>query len=157
MAIICSLSDIVRERPTLKKVVLIGGVFDILHAGHIEHLKEAKSHGSTLIVHVTSDKRVREKKGSKRPIVSEQERAKIIAAIRYVDYVFIGDVPHYSHAILEAIKPDIVFLNYEAVSPAIREYLDQADAHTKVVVSDTPKTISTSDIVSKIQSLHSAP
>ncbi|HJP96901.1 MAG TPA: adenylyltransferase/cytidyltransferase family protein [Candidatus Saccharimonadales bacterium] len=153
MAAIHSLDELSRLRPTLKNVVLLGGVFDILHAGHIAHLKEAKAQGDTLIVHVTSDKRVRQKKGSQRPIVSEQERAQIIAAIRYVDYVFIGDLPHYTRQTLEALAPDVLFLNYEAVNPAVNEHLDSVGARTKVIVSNTPKTISTTGIVSKIQAL----
>lgn len=68
----------------------------------------------------------------------------------------LGGVLYYSHAILEAIKPDMVFLSQEAVSPAIREYLDKTCSRTKVVVSDTPKTISATSIVAKIQSLQAA-
>ncbi len=144
-----SLAEIASIRPSLHNVVLIGGVFDILHSGHIDHLREAKAYGETLIVHVTSDERVRQKKGPARPINAQNDRAKLIAAIRYVDYVFIDSVPHYDPKILTAVKPDILLLNYEAVSPQIKNYLSTINPTIRVVVSDAPKVTSTTAIIAK--------
>jgi rfaE bifunctional protein nucleotidyltransferase chain/domain len=76
-------------RKTGNVVVTTNGCFDILHVGHIRNLEAAKSLGDILIVGVNSDKSVRENKGAGRPIVSEKERAEVIAALACVDYVFI--------------------------------------------------------------------
>ena len=152
MAPILSLREIEKLRPQLNDVVLIGGVFDIIHGGHIDHFKEAKSLGKTLIVHVTSDKRVKIKKGANRPIFSQDERAKIVAAMRYVDYVFIDDMPHYDTSLLEIVRPDVLFLNHEAVSEQIKNYLEGIKPSVKVVVSSSPKINTSSKIMQKIQS-----
>ncbi|MGI6525705.1 MAG: HAD-IIIA family hydrolase [Bdellovibrionota bacterium] len=71
------------------KVGFTSGVFDLLHAGHAEYLETAKSHCDLLIVAVNSDTSVRQNKGPSRPIVSQEARATLIAALASVDYVFI--------------------------------------------------------------------
>lgn len=73
-----------------KKIVTTNGSFDLFHAGHVELLEKAKSRGDILIVGINSDKSVREyKKKPGRPIIPEQFRAEAVAAIMYVDYVFL--------------------------------------------------------------------
>jgi rfaE bifunctional protein nucleotidyltransferase chain/domain len=88
-----SLKELIRIRAELKRrkksVVFTNGCFDILHRGHIEYLKKAKSLGDVLIVGLNSDSSVREIKGSKRPIVPQEDRAAIIASLEMVDYVLI--------------------------------------------------------------------
>jgi rfaE bifunctional protein nucleotidyltransferase chain/domain len=88
-----SLKELIRIRAELKQrkksVVFTNGCFDILHRGHIEYLKKAKSLGDVLIVGLNSDSSVREIKGSKRPIVPQEDRAAIIASLEMVDYVLI--------------------------------------------------------------------
>ena len=68
-------------------IVLTNGVFDILHKGHIELLKFAKSQGTKLIVAIDSDRRVKELKGDSRPINNEEDRRKVLETNRYVDEV----------------------------------------------------------------------
>jgi rfaE bifunctional protein nucleotidyltransferase chain/domain len=88
-----SLKELIRIRTELKRqkksVVFTNGCFDILHRGHIEYLKKAKSLGDVLIVGLNSDSSVREIKGVKRPIVPQGDRAEIIASLEMVDYVLI--------------------------------------------------------------------
>lgn len=150
---IYTLDEIAKLRPSLSNVVLTGGVFDMIHSGHIKHLRAARKAGKTLIVHVTSDKRVREKKGSSRPINSQEDRAMIIAAIRYVDYVFIGDKPHYYQEILDAVKPTVLFFNQEAVSPTVQNYVDGLITDAKIIVSDLPHNQSTTKMIERIKSV----
>lgn len=71
------------------KIVLTNGVFDLLHAGHIEILKKCKELGTYLIVAIDSDERVKKIKGKSRPIYSEKERKFILESIKYVDEVVI--------------------------------------------------------------------
>ncbi len=68
-------------------MVFTNGCFDILHRGHIECLRKAKSLGDVLIVGLNSDSSVRKIKGEKRPIVSQNDRAEILASLEMVDYV----------------------------------------------------------------------
>jgi rfaE bifunctional protein nucleotidyltransferase chain/domain len=106
-----TLNEMVRLRPGLresgKKLVFTNGCFDILHVGHVRYLNQARSLGDLLVVAVNSDRSVREIKGYARPIVSEQERAEVIAALACVDYVFIFDDPT-PKQIIDAIVPDIL-------------------------------------------------
>jgi len=74
-----------------KTVVFTNGCFDILHYGHVKYLEEAKGIGDILIVAVNSDSSVREIKGEKRPIIQEDARLKVVAALESVDYVTIFD------------------------------------------------------------------
>lgn len=89
-----------------KKIVTCNGVFDILHIGHIKFLKEAKEQGDILIVGLNSDSSVKLNKGDKRPINNEENRAKILAALQYVDYIVIFSEKD-PIKLLEIIKPDI--------------------------------------------------
>lgn len=89
-----------------KKIATYNGSFDILHAGHIRALKEAKDQGDVLVVALNSDKSIRSYKGPKRPIVPENERAEILAALEVVDYVVLFDEIS-CREILREIKPDI--------------------------------------------------
>ena len=95
--------------PTRPKqtIVFTNGFFDILHVGHITLLGKSKALGDKLIVGLNSDASIRRNKGDKRPIVSERERAHILAALESVDYVvlFDEDTPV---DLLRALKPDIL-------------------------------------------------
>lgn len=91
-----------------KKVITVNGTFDLLHAGHLDLLEEAKQQGDVLIVGINSDTSVKEGKGEDRPYVPEQERAAMLAALACVDYVVIIDAPYNGgvpKALLEAVKP----------------------------------------------------
>lgn len=70
-----------------KKIVVTGGMFDILHVGHIRFLQKAKSKGDFLFVLLESDKRARIDKGNSRPINNQKERAEILSSLNYVNYV----------------------------------------------------------------------
>jgi D-beta-D-heptose 7-phosphate kinase/D-beta-D-heptose 1-phosphate adenosyltransferase len=89
-----------------KRIVTINGAFDLLHAGHLKILQEARTQGDALIVGLNSDTSVRGHKGPTRPIVGEADRAALLLALRSVDYVHIFDEP-IPNAFLEAIRPDV--------------------------------------------------
>ena len=71
----------------MKKIVLTGGCFDLLHYGHIKFIKEAKSHGSYLVVALESDDNVRKMKGDARPIHSQAQRKEMLEELSSVDEV----------------------------------------------------------------------
>jgi len=90
-----------------KKIVFTNGVFDIIHRGHVEYLREAKSCGDVLIVGLNSDSSVKMIKGDKRPIVTEENRAYVLANLKPVDYVIIfnEDTPYNT---IKKIVPDFL-------------------------------------------------
>jgi rfaE bifunctional protein nucleotidyltransferase chain/domain len=90
-----------------KKIVFTNGCFDILHRGHIEYLTKAKEFGDVLIVGLNSDTSVQRLKGKDRPINSESDRARILDALKPVDYVVIfeEDTPL---RLIQMVKPDVL-------------------------------------------------
>ena len=88
-----------------KRVVLTNGTFDVLHVGHVRYLEAARALGDLLVVGLNSDSSVRGYKGQGRPIVPQDERAEILAALRCVDYVTIFDQPTATH-LVQALQPD---------------------------------------------------
>jgi len=92
------------------KISFVNGCFDVLHPGHIEMLKYARSSGDYLIVAIDSDRKVAEMKGPERPIFPQQDRALMLKAIRYVDVVHIFDTKEDLEQLLESIQPDIMVI-----------------------------------------------
>jgi len=88
-------------------IVFTNGVFDLLHRGHIEYLEEAAALGDKLVVGVNGDASVRRLKGESRPIVPEDERAELVAALACVDGVaiFDDDTPA---RLIEAVSPKVL-------------------------------------------------
>ncbi len=90
-----------------QRIVFTNGCFDLLHAGHIDLLEQAKSFGDVLIVALNTDASVRRIKGAQRPIVSENDRARLIAALQAVDWVTFFD-EETPAGILREIQPDVL-------------------------------------------------
>jgi rfaE bifunctional protein nucleotidyltransferase chain/domain len=82
-----------REKRAGRRVVFTNGCFDLIHPGHVRCLAEARALGDVLVVAVNSDQSVRGNKGPERPLVAEQDRAEVLAALASVDYVTIFDEP----------------------------------------------------------------
>ena len=89
-----------------KTIITTNGCFDIIHAGHVRYLKQAKELGDILVVCLNSDDSVKKLKGPSRPLNSEDDRAEVLAALSSVDYVVIFEQDTPSE-ILEQIKPHI--------------------------------------------------
>ena len=87
--------ELLIERESLrdagKKLVFTNGVFDLLHVGHARYLRLARTLGQALVVAVNSDASVRELKGAGRPLMNQNDRAELLAALEPVDYVTIFD------------------------------------------------------------------
>jgi len=84
---------IAREKRNGRRVVFTNGCFDLLHPGHVRCLAEARALGDLLVVAVNSDRSVRGNKGPERPLVPQNDRAEVLAALCSVDYVTIFDEP----------------------------------------------------------------
>jgi len=111
MGNVIGLEELLVVRKRLKnegrRVVFTNGCFDILHRGHVEYLQKAKALGDVLVVGLNTDNSVRRIKGPDRPVVEENDRAHVLAALAPVDYVclFGGDTPY---ELIRALVPDIL-------------------------------------------------
>lgn len=99
-----------RLRRAGKRLVTVNGSFDMLHIGHLDQLEEAKQQGDVLFVGINNDAAIREAKGGTRPLIPEQARAAILAALVCVDFVVVmrgayRDEPHGS--LLPAVRPHV--------------------------------------------------
>lgn len=100
-------SLIEEEKRKGKTVVFTNGCFDLLHVGHVRYLQKARTFGDLLVLGLNSDASVRRLKGDKRPLIDEEERAHILAALDCIDYVvlFDEDTPL---SLIEAVKPMVL-------------------------------------------------
>ena len=88
---ILSIKDAVNASQQLRKqnksIVVVGGIFDILHLGHIKFLEESKKYGNYLFVLLEEDSKAKKEKGIKRPLNSQKDRAEILSTLQSVDYI----------------------------------------------------------------------
>lgn len=89
-----------------QKVVFTNGCFDILHAGHVRYLQQARSYGDCLVLGLNTDASVRRLKGPERPINNELDRAEVVGALKSVDYVVFFDEPT-AEALIRQVHPDV--------------------------------------------------
>ena len=99
--------ELTRLRASDKKIVFTNGCFDILHLGHVRYLSLARSHGNILVIGLNSDESVKLIKGDQRPIVEQKQRAEVLAALWFVDYVTLFDEPD-PLLLIKRLKPDVL-------------------------------------------------
>ncbi len=134
-----------------KRIVTLNGSFDLLHAGHLHILEEARRQGDVLLVGLNSDASVRRYKSADRPIVSEGDRARMLLALRCVDYVhvFDEDVPM---PFLEEVRPDVHVNGSEYGGDCIEAPTVKKHGGRIHIVEKVPG-LSTSALVDKIRAL----
>jgi D-beta-D-heptose 7-phosphate kinase/D-beta-D-heptose 1-phosphate adenosyltransferase len=133
-----------------KKVVFTNGCFDLLHAGHIKFLEDARSLGDALVVAVDTDASVRRVKGEGRPIIGEESRLRILAALEVVDYVSLftsEELPD----LLRSLRPDVLTKggNYEEEQVAGREIVQAYGGEVRLV--PVTETVSVSELINRIR------
>ncbi len=108
---ILKLTDLIQMvkdlRKSGKQIVFTNGCFDILHVGHVRYLAAARSEGDVLVVGLNSDVSVKSIKPGNRPIVTQEQRAEVLAGLAFVDFITIFDESD-PLALISAIKPDIL-------------------------------------------------
>jgi rfaE bifunctional protein nucleotidyltransferase chain/domain len=139
-----------REKRNGKRVVFTNGCFDLLHPGHIHSLEAARNLGDFLIVGINSDESVRTLKGANRPLIEEQERAEILAALECVDGVVIFDELTPQN-VIAALLPDILVKGSDWPGNQIvgREEVEAVGG--RVVLIDNVPGYSTTEILNKIR------
>jgi len=111
MSKISTKDSLIRERQRLRaegrRVVFTNGCFDLLHPGHVRYLSHARSLGDVLVVALNSDRSVGILKGEGRPILKQDERAEVLAALEAVDYVIVFD-EETPRELISALLPDVL-------------------------------------------------
>src|ERR687885_1613758 len=109
--VILGLEELRRVREDLRargwRLVFTNGCFDILHVGHVRYLRQARALGDALLVAVNSDRSVRALKGAGRPLMGEGERAELLAALAFVDFVTVFDDVS-PRALIADLLPDVL-------------------------------------------------
>lgn len=114
-----------------RRVVFTNGVFDILHAGHVTYLEQARALGDVLVLGLNTDDSVRRLKGPERPINNEGDRARVVSALRAVDHVILfGDDTPIN--IITALMPDVLVKGGDYTRETIVG-ADEVEAHGGVV------------------------
>ena len=144
------LKDIVAKLKTQgKKIVFTNGCFDIIHYGHVKYLEEAGKKGDILIVAVNSTASVKRIKGSSRPIISERDRAGVIAALQSVDFVTVFNESTPLN-LIKKLKPDILIKGSDWKTGSIVGADILKKYGGKVLKAKFLKDYSTSKIIEKI-------
>jgi len=137
------------EKERGKQVVFTNGCFDLLHAGHVKYLQKARGLGNLLVLGLNSDASVRRLKGAKRPLICEDERAHILAALDCIDYVtiFDEDTPL---ELIKSLKPNILAKggDYSLDGVVGREIVEEYGGRVELVTFVDGK--STSNIIDKV-------
>lgn len=134
------------ERRKRRKIVLANGCFDLFHVGHIRYLAGAKALGEVLIVGINSDEQVRKLKGENRPFMPENERAEIISALKFVDYVTIFPEPTVTE-LIRAIRPDFHAKGTDYTSETVPEREIVREYGGRVAIVGDPKNHSSTDLI----------
>ncbi|MDR2099946.1 MAG: D-glycero-beta-D-manno-heptose-7-phosphate kinase [Campylobacteraceae bacterium] len=140
------LQKIFEHKGEKTKTVFTNGCFDILHAGHIKYLQKAKNLGSLLVVGLNSDESVKKLKGSSRPINDERDRAVVLCALGFVDYVVIFN-EETPYRLIQQLKPNILAKGADYKG---REVVG-SDLVKEVVLIDFVENKSTTNIIKRIQ------
>lgn len=133
-----------------KRLVFTNGVFDLLHVGHVRYLAAARELGDALVVAINSDRSVRQIKGNDRPIVNENERAEVLAALRAVTYVtvFDGTSPR---SLITKVLPDVLVKGGDYALDEIHGREEVEAAGGEVVLLPFVEGASTSVIVERMK------
>jgi rfaE bifunctional protein nucleotidyltransferase chain/domain len=138
------------ERRKGARIVLANGCFDLFHVGHVRYLAGAKALGDVLIVGINSDRQVRRLKGENRPFMPEDERAEIIAALKFVDYVTIFDEPTVTE-LIRAVRPDFHAKGTDYTTENVPEREIVKEYGGRVAIVGDPKDHSSSEFLDTIR------
>ncbi|MBC7962600.1 MAG: D-glycero-beta-D-manno-heptose-7-phosphate kinase [Steroidobacteraceae bacterium] len=140
---------IAAEKARGKRVVFTNGCFDLLHAGHVKYLQKARGLGDLLVLGLNSDASVRRLKGPKRPLICEDERAHILAALNCIDYVTLFDEDTPLELII-ALKPHVLAKggDYSIEGVVGREIVEEYGGRVELVAFVDGK--STTNLIDKV-------
>ena len=133
-----------------RKVVLANGCFDIIHVGHVRYLEEAAEHGDILVVAINDDGSTRRLKGEGRPVMRAVERAEILSAMRFVDYVLIFEEDTVD-SVLKKLRPDVHAKGTDYTVETVPEIETAREIGCVTVITGDPKDRSSRGIISQLR------
>ncbi len=147
--------DVLRQRLAEFKrdglrIVLANGCFDALHVGHIRYLEGARREGDLLVVGVNADSSVCHLKGPGRPILDENARTQLVAALRCVDYVVLFAEPNVE-TLLEELRPDVHAKGTDYTADTVPERAVATRLGISVAIVGDPKEHSTRELLESIR------
>jgi rfaE bifunctional protein nucleotidyltransferase chain/domain len=136
-----------------RRLVFTNGCFDLLHAGHVRYLQQARSLGDALVIGLNSDRSVRELKGEGRPLNPQDDRAEVLAALGCVDYVLIFDGKRATE-LIRTVRPHVYAKggDYTANSLDPDERAVLAEVGARIEILPLVPGRSTTAVVEKMQS-----
>ena len=151
---ILSLDQLLLERARLRtagqQLVFTNGVFDILHVGHVRYLEQARTLGDVVVVAINSDASARKLKGEGRPLINQDERAEILAALRTVAYVTIFDDVS-PRSLITCLLPDVLVKGGDYALDEIHGREEVESAGGRVVSLPFVEGVSSSGIIEKMK------
>lgn len=133
-----------------QRIVFANGCFDMLHAGHIRYLDGARREGDVLVVGVNADASASNLKGPGRPVLDENARVFLVAALRCVDYVVLFAEPNVE-ALLEELRPDVHAKGTDYTVETVPERAVAARFGIRVAIVGDPKEHSTRELLESIR------
>ena len=138
------------DRAAGKRIAFANGCFDLLHVGHVRYLQAAAAEADRLVVAINDDTSVAGLKGKGRPILSQQDRAELVAALRGVDYVVIFPEPTVT-PLLEALRPDVHCKGTDYTVETVPERDTVRGYGGRIAIVGDPKDHSTRDLLARIR------
>jgi rfaE bifunctional protein nucleotidyltransferase chain/domain len=138
------------HRAAGRTVAMANGVFDLIHVGHVRYLEAAREMADVLVVAVNIDLSTRTNKGPSRPIVPEDERAEMVAALACVDHVVLFD-ERSPIEVIRALRPHLQVKGTDYTPDAIPERAEVEAYGGRVAVAGDPKNHSTTDTLRKLE------
>jgi D-beta-D-heptose 7-phosphate kinase/D-beta-D-heptose 1-phosphate adenosyltransferase len=147
----------VRHTHEDERIVFAGGCYDLIHEGHVESLEWRRSQGDLLVVGVSRDERVEQRKGPGRPIRPELGRLAVVSAFRAVDYAFL--MPHPNEQtptmqVLSTLRPNIFIDSTESRERWLEEQEVMNRLGVTLQFDEQEKRDSTTDIIERIHATH---
>jgi rfaE bifunctional protein nucleotidyltransferase chain/domain len=141
---------LVEHRRDKKQIVFSNGCFDTLHVGHVRYLRGAREEGDILVTAINADTSVQSLKGANRPILDEQTRAQLVAALRCVDYVIIFREANVEQ-LLEELRPNVHAKGTDYTADTVPERATAEHLGIRVAIVGDPKDHSTRALLENIR------
>jgi len=138
------------ERAAGRTLALANGCFDVLHVGHLRYLEGARAEADLLLVGVNGDASVRRLKGPGRPVLDEDERARLVAALRCVDYVVVFQEDDVKRLLL-ALRPDVHCKGTDYTEETVPERDVVRSYGGRVAIVGDPKQHDTRALIARIR------
>ena len=143
------IAEVEADRAAGRTVAFANGCFDLLHVGHVRYLEAAAREADRLVVAINDDRSVAALKGPNRPLLSESDRAELVAALRGVDYVVIFPEPTVGPLLL-ALRPDVHCKGTDYTVDTVPERDVVKSYGGRIAIVGDPKDHSTRDLLSRI-------